>query len=120
MAAAVEATVEDQAGTDPGADGEHEGVVAASGGAEPPFGDRGGIRVVFGEHRQPNARRHLVGHPRLAPRQVRREPDSGAVTGQKTRDREPDAGHRPPGTQFADQPIQTVFERIGGARRHCT
>ena len=53
--AAVERAVEHDAAADAGAEREHDEVVGAAARAEPPLGERGGVRVVLDRRRHAEA-----------------------------------------------------------------
>ena len=63
-------------------------------GAEVALGQRGGVRVVLDDDRQPDPVGDPVGDRRVAPGQVRREPDAAPVRGDEPGQRQPD-GRRP-------------------------
>ena len=113
VTSAIDLPVDHEPGADPGPDREDDRVVTTRGSAEPPFGDCGGVGVVFGEDRDPDAAGHLLGDRRLAPGQMRREPDDAAIRRQETGDREPDGFGVPARGQLADEPVaDALLKRI--------
>ena len=115
--APVELAVEQESGADPGAESDEHHRRRAGGGAEPPLRERRGVHVVLDHDRQSDPVRDPVGDRRVAPRQVRGEPDATAVRRDEPGQRQPDRAHGVPLRQLRDDRGDRGLERLLAARR---
>ncbi|MCO5546649.1 hypothetical protein L7F22_000083 [Adiantum nelumboides] len=114
---AEQLAVEQQGAADPGAQRDHQGHRGTRRGAVAPLGERGGVRVVLHDDRDPaEPVADPLGDRGVAPGQVRGVADEAARGVDETGQRQPDGGDGVPAPQLVDGAGDGRLQRVVGTR----